>query len=247
MRLQEAPEEVVGLCAQERFRVHLLQWIQLQRLHHLELQRVFPRVRLSGWMPTFVSHAVVGLSAGRIFRRGKMPLRFWILSALCPILPDFDVAAFALGIPYEHVLGHRGFFHSISFAFLVGLGVTAVFFRQERWFTRRWWGLAAYFSLLTATHGILDALTSGGLGIALLAPFDNTRYFFPVTPIEVSPIGFRRFFSEWGLRVAVSEILWVWAPVLSLVGIVEWLRRRSRSGLAAHGKNQKQQEQEREP
>ncbi len=178
-------------------------------------------------MPTFVSHAVVGLSAGRIFGQRKMPLRFWVLSAICPMLPDFDVAAFALGIPYEHVLGHRGFFHSLSFALLVGLGVAFVFFRGEKTFSRRWWLLSLYFFLITATHALLDAMTRGGLGVALLAPFDNTRYFFPVTPIEVSPIGFSRFFSEWGVRVALSEILWVWIPSLSMVILVSTIRKKT--------------------
>jgi inner membrane protein len=60
----------------------------------------------------------------------------------------------------------------------------------------------------------LDAMTDGGLGIALLSPFDNHRYFFPWTPIVVSPIGLRGFFSNWGLRVMISEITYVWAPLL---------------------------------
>ena len=71
---------------------------------------------------------------------------------------------------------------------------------------------AALF-LLTASHGILDAFTNGGLGVALLSPFDNGRYFFPWTPIEVSPIGVRAFFSAWGLGVLKSELLWVWLPL----------------------------------
>lgn len=57
-------------------------------------------------------------------------------------------------------------------------------------------------------------MTNGGLGIALLSPFDNYRYFFPWTPIVVSPIGLRGFFSHWGLEVMISEIIYVWAPLL---------------------------------
>ena len=74
-----------------------------------------------------------------------------------------------------------------------------------------------YFFILTASHGVLDALTSGGLGIALFAPFDNTRYFFPYTPIKVSPIGVAAFFSDWGKRVMISEILWVWLPAIFIL------------------------------
>jgi membrane-bound metal-dependent hydrolase YbcI (DUF457 family) len=32
-------------------------------------------------------------------------------------------------------------------------------------------------------------LTDGGLGIAVFAPFSSHRFFFPVQPIPVSPIG----------------------------------------------------------
>ena len=70
--------------------------------------------------------------------------------------------------------------------------------------------------MITASHSILDGLTNGGLGVALLAPFDNSRYFFPFRPIEVSPIGLA-FFGERGYTVIKSEIIWVWVPALSVV------------------------------
>jgi membrane-bound metal-dependent hydrolase YbcI (DUF457 family) len=60
---------------------------------------------------------------------------------------------------------------------------------------------------VTASHGVLDAMTDGGLGIAFFAPFDNTRYFFPFRPVKVSPIGLS-FFSARGLDVIWSELLW---------------------------------------
>jgi len=54
------------------------------------------------------------------------------------------------------------------------------------------------------------------LGIALLSPFDNERYFFPWTPIPVSPIGLKSFLSGWGLRVMLFEIIYVWVPLFLL-------------------------------
>ena len=59
---------------------------------------------------------------------------------------------------------------------------------------------------------MLDAFTNGGLGVALLSPFDDTRYFFPFRPIEVSPLSVRAFFSAHGLAILRSELVWVWAP-----------------------------------
>jgi inner membrane protein len=79
--------------------------------------------------------------------------------------------------------------------------------------------------LVVASHGILDAFTNGGRGIAFFAPFDRGRYFFPVHPIEVSPIGIRPFFSARGWVIIQSELVWIWLPAALLVALVAGLRR----------------------
>ena len=85
--------------------------------------------------------------------------------------------------------------------------------------------MGLYFFLSAASHGLLDALTDGGLGVAFFSPFDRTRYFFPVRPIAVSPIGIREFFSEQGLVVMTSELTWVWLPVVVLFVGLRALKR----------------------
>lgn len=89
-----------------------------------------------------------------------------------------------------------------------------------------------YFFLATASHGLLDAMTDGGLGVAFFAPLDNHRYFLPWTPIRVSPIGVGRFFTARGLAVIQSELLWIWLPAGLLAASV-WILRRRSSGVAA--------------
>ncbi len=69
-----------------------------------------------------------------------------------------------------------------------------------------------YLFLCMGSHGVLDALTNGGHGIAFFAPFRNERYFFPFTPIEVSTLNIRRFFQVQGISVIKSELIWVWLP-----------------------------------
>ena len=44
-------------------------------------------------------------------------------------------------------------------------------------------------------------MTDGGRGVALLAPFDATRYFLPWRPIRVSPIGVHGIFGPRGLAI----------------------------------------------
>ena len=73
---------------------------------------------------------------------------------------------------------------------------------------------------VVASHGLLDTLTDGGLGIALFWPFDDTRYFAPWTPIPVSPI-LLGFLSPRGLKVALTELV-LFAPVFAFA---LWPRR----------------------
>jgi inner membrane protein len=90
--------------------------------------------------------------------------------------------------------------------------------------------LFAYLFLATASHGVLDAMTNGGLGIAFFSPFDNRRYFLPWRPIRVSPIAPTRFFTPRGFAILQSEFLWIWLPALLFAGLVLMVRRASRRG-----------------
>jgi inner membrane protein len=167
------------------------------------------------------------LALGKVFTGERMPMRFWIASVVCAMLPDIDVIGFAFGIHYGDLLGHRGLTHSLSFALLVGLATVTLLFRDSKPLSRSWFSLVIYFFVVTASHGVLDALTNGGLGVAFFAPFSNTRYFFPWTPIEVSPIGLR-FFSGRASAVILSEVVWIWIPSALAVALTWTVRKLTR-------------------
>ncbi|HUQ84615.1 MAG TPA: metal-dependent hydrolase [Gemmatimonadaceae bacterium] len=161
-------------------------------------------------MASAFTHAIAGLALGTAFRRRHTSPRYWIAGAVIAALPDVDGVGFWLGVPYESTFGHRGFTHSIFFAALIALAAL-IFFRDRAYDGERP-RLWTYLFLATASHGVLDAMTTGGGGIAFFAPFVNERYFFPWRPILVSPMSISRFFSERGLRIIASEIVWVWIP-----------------------------------
>jgi inner membrane protein len=180
-------------------------------------------------MASVITHSMVGLAAGMAVPGLPKSKRFWALCALCPSIPDADTIGFRFGIHYEDMLGHRGFSHSLLFAAALGLIAASTEFRKVAPLgTRLWTRLALFFAAITATHGLLDALTDGGLGVGFFIPFSRERYFFPWTPIQVSPIGVASFFSRRGLAVLESELVYVWAPVLTLTAIVIATRRYSR-------------------
>jgi len=175
-------------------------------------------------MPTIFSHSIAAIALGACCPTRKMPLRFWVLAAVCAALPDADVIGFGLGIRYSDLLGHRGLTHSLAFALAIGFLIVILFFRNIDLGSRAWWTLVAYFFIVTASHGVLDAMTNGGLGVAFFSPFSNERYFFPWRPIEVSPLGVGSFVYH-AAEVIVSEIKWIWIPS-GLVGLTAFLLRR---------------------
>jgi inner membrane protein len=169
-------------------------------------------------IPThFVVGAALGQAAGP---RLRSDWRFWTVAIVCSALPDVDVIGFGFGVRYGDVWGHRGMTHSILFALAIGLA--AGFFFGGSWAARV--GQSLLFFAITISHGLLDAMTNGGLGIAFFSPFDPTRYFFSWRPILVSPIGVG-FFSERGAAVLQSELLWVWPAALALGLALYTLRR----------------------
>jgi len=141
--------------------------------------------------------------------KGKVIFSGIILS----IFPDIDVIAFKFGIPYEHMFGHRGITHSILFALLFSGTIARLITKSSK--SAIW----LYLFVCMVSHGILDALTNGGLGIAFFAPFSSERYFLPIQPVQVSTLHVQHFFSEHGVTVLKSELLYVWLPLLFLWGV----------------------------
>jgi inner membrane protein len=173
---------------------------------------------------TIISHGVAAIAIGKVFTREPMPPRFWVLSVVCAMLPDIDVLSFAFGIRYSDMLGHRGLTHSLPFALATGFIAAWLSLRGAPQPTGKWFMLIVYFFLTTASHGLLDAMTDGGLGVAFFAPFSNQRYFLPWRPIEVSPIGLNFFFSSRSLVVIWSEIKWIWIPSALVFAVAELVR-----------------------
>ena len=175
-------------------------------------------------MASAFTHVIAGLAIGTAFRPPSRTARFWTLGAIGAALPDIDVVGFWFGMPYDSVLGHRGITHSIVFAALVASVCLLAFSGSSHNEKRRVW---LYLFLATASHGVLDAMTTGGRGIAFFAPFMNERYFFPWRPILVSPISVRRFFTARGLAIMQSELMWVWLPAAAFALAMVAMRRAS--------------------
>ncbi len=193
-------------------------------LAHLIRNSVATRQQL---MPSIFSHVAVPISihlAGGLSPRTTQTMpKMLVVGMLLSILPDADVALHYLGVPYQSAFGHRGFTHSIAFAFAISLLSAWIFFKfihTPLWMT---W---LYLFICAISHPLLDMCTTAGLGAALLWPFSEQRFFAPFRPIEVSPLSIRRFFGEAGLRVIWSEILWIWLPLIALALILRFSKKK---------------------
>jgi inner membrane protein len=176
-----------------------------------------PMLRAMASAPT---HALVAVALGVAFGARRVSAGTVVAGAVCSVLPDLDVIGFDFGIRYGDVLGHRGISHSLLFA--LGLSLVVTFAGPVSGRRRAWACLYLFFA--TASHGLLDAMANGGLGVAFFAPFVKQRYFLPFRPIVVSPLSAGGFFSARGLRVLKSEAYWVWLPAIAFA-LVAWLLR----------------------
>jgi len=177
-------------------------------------------------MASAFGHAIASFAIGSTFRQKIRSTKFLLAGIICAILPDADAIGFKLGVAYESFWGHRGFTHSFVFAFLIAIAITFLFFRKNS-STKDLQSYVLYFFLCAASHGILDAMTTGGLGVAFFSPFNDERYFFPWRPIKVSPIGVGSFFSGRGMQVIKSEMVWIGIPALIYISIILLVNKSS--------------------
>jgi inner membrane protein len=160
-------------------------------------------------MCSVLTHPVVPIALFTVFPQAALSPTVLVVGAACSVVPDLDVIGRKFGIRSNHMLGHRGLTHSIAFATALAAILTHTLFRSSHLDP---WAVSLFLFVSTLSHAFLDMLTNGGQGVALWAPFSNARYFFPWRPIEVSPIGVRRFFSRRGVLIIWSEFRWVWLP-----------------------------------
>jgi membrane-bound metal-dependent hydrolase YbcI (DUF457 family) len=119
-------------------------------------------------MPLPIAHGLVGASIIALvhpnadFKNWK-PLLLGFILANCP---DLDFGFSFLISRYDF---HRGFTHSLLFAFLVA-GLIFI------WLRRCNWQIPLAYSAAFLSHAILDYSSAKNGGVRLLVPFDNTPY-----------------------------------------------------------------------
>src|SRR5919106_642183 len=125
-------------------------------------------------MASAPTHLVATAAAATLFYRPQVPWHLWLAGAALAVAPDLDVIGFRYRIAYGDPLGHRGLSHSLAAAVAASGLVVLLFYRHgagSLTAVRAW----LFLFVATALHGVLDAFTNGGLGVAFLAPFSQER------------------------------------------------------------------------
>lgn len=164
-------------------------------------------------MPTIITHAAVPLCIGLGLGKKTIPPALLFAGIVFSTMPDLDVLSFKLGIAYANAFGHRGFTHSLLFAFL--LPTLALLF--QRYFNVGYWRIWWFLTLSLLSHSVLDSLTTGGMGVGWLWPWSQERFFAPVQVIKVAPFQLSQYVKPMGIAVIKSELLWVWWPGITLM------------------------------
>lgn len=167
-------------------------------------------------MPTVITHAAVPLCLGAGLGLKVIPPRLLFAGVVLAMLPDADVLAFKFGVAYGNVFGHRGFTHSLLFAFVLPCcaycGTTMVSS-----------GAGALLAVLTVSllsHSLLDSITTGGKGVGWLWPWSDERFFAPRQVIKVAPFALSSYITPYGrghsLRIAVGVVAGKYFSVISM-------------------------------
>lgn len=172
-------------------------------------------------MASLFAHAALPLVASRalVLPEGH-ERRVLVAAALCGCLPDLDVVTYALEIRANEPLGHRGLFHSLLAAFVLAGVATFVVCRK---LDRRGPEVRRVFLFLlfsAVSHGVLDALTQGEVGVALFAPFSTVRVASPWKLLPACPVGLTEYLGYFGFLTLANEVLYAVAPVALAVSLV---------------------------
>jgi inner membrane protein len=162
-----------------------------------------------------VTHLALGVCTAEIWLGHRGGKKILLYGAIAQVLPDIDTLP-ALYLPADRsLLIHRGFTHSLFFAFLAGLCLAAIVYNVFRQRGITFVTLFLFFCFQLTLHDLLDVCNSYGTG--LLEPFSHQR--FSVNLLYVAD----PFFTVWlliGSAVLVfrSKVYpyrkkWAWATL----------------------------------
>jgi len=159
-----------------------------------------------------LTHIVLGACIGEAIAGRQIGKKALLLGAVAQNIPDLDIAA-SFWLPTSaDLLAHRGFTHSILFAFLVAPLLAMLsqrLFKADRMAFRRWvyfWGVQIF------VHIFIDAFNAYGTG--WFEPFSHYRVsfntMFVADVLFIIPLAFASFMLLVLKVKNTKRKLWAW-------------------------------------
>lgn len=186
-------------------------------------------------MPLSTTHALVPIAAAVAFGKRPLPWKLLAAAAAAAAVPDIDTVAHRLfHIAFVSVYSHRGFTHSLFFA--VAVGFLASLFHRRLAVSPLGAGVVVGASM--ASHGLLDMMTTPGLGVAYLWPLSSQRLSADWRPIQASQVQLAHIGTELLPRLW-SELWQLIVPMFAIALAIRMLRilMGSRDGLSSGIRN----------
>lgn len=140
-------------------------------------------------VPSSLSHGMAAVAIGSVMVPRALVRPFLLTGAVCAVLPDLDGIGrwwYGAAGDVELLGGHRGFTHSLTYAALCGVLAAIAMLPSARWNGLRL-RFGVFIALATASHGVLDALTSIGAKaspVQFFSPFSTEGYTSAWQPIH---------------------------------------------------------------
>lgn len=148
-----------------------------------------------------VTQTVLGAAVGEVVLGRKAGNKAILWGAIGGLIPDLDVLVVPFFSEVNGLFVHRGFSHSLLFAFIIAPLMGWLIYRihrQKMDITRREWTILIFWAAFT--HPILDYFTTYGTGAFL--PFSNVR-------VELSTIGIVDIFYTLPLIISILIVLFL--------------------------------------
>ncbi|RKH64682.1 metal-dependent hydrolase [Corallococcus llansteffanensis] len=169
-------------------------------------------------MASLFTHAAWTALVVRARPGAALSRRLLVAAGLCACVPDLDFALAPLSQQPGDLWAHRGLLHSPLFLLALAVVGAALVTPPGEW--RR--SLPRHMFVLWLAgcgHVLLDLLTWGGPGTALLAPFSEARFQLPrpLRLVPVVPVGMDEWLGRLGVQVLAVEALFILLPTLLLL------------------------------
>lgn len=185
-------------------------------------------------MASLLAHAAIPFVTRSAARApAALERRLLLVAIFCATWADLDFSTLAFEVRPNEIAGHRGLTHSLFVATLVGVACAFAFFRSLGVRSRAFARVAIFLVLAGASHGLLDAMTTGQDGVALFWPFDSARHMLPFRLLASCPLGLDEAFGTWGFFTFANELLYVVLPLALVVTLLREPERRARVAVTA--------------